>query len=64
MIAFNERDTCMVVLSNDGFLYRYDLISFTKRGYETIDRNCDFRSCIFLNDPSDEYKVLTCGADV
>lgn len=54
----------MVIVSNDGFLYRWDLVSFTKKGEGSIDRNCDFRSCVFLNnDPKDEYKVIAVGSE-
>ena len=63
-ISFNEKDTCLVIVSNDGFVYRWDLISFTKKGEGLIDRNCDFRSCVFLNnDPKDEFKVITVGSE-
>lgn len=63
-IAFNEKDTCLVIVSSDGFLYRWDLVSFTKKGEGSIDRNCDFRSCAFINnDPKDEFKVIAVGSE-
>ena len=62
-INFNEKDTCLVIVSNDGFLYRWDLISFTKKGEGSIDRNCDFKSCVFLTDPNDEFKVMAVGSE-
>lgn len=62
-IAFNANDTLMVIISNDGFIYRYDLLSFQKTKDGTIDRNCDYRACLFLPDPLDDCRVLTVGAD-
>lgn len=63
-IEFNEKDTCLVIVSNDGFLYRWDLVNFTKKGEGSIDRNCDFKSCMFLNnDPKDEFKVIAVGSE-
>lgn len=53
----------MIIISNDGFLYRYDMINFTKMKEGTIDRNCDFKACLFLPDPIDDYKVLAVGSD-
>jgi hypothetical protein len=50
-------------VSNDGFLDKYDLISFTKKGEGAIDRNCDLKSCAFLHDPKDEYKVVAVGSE-
>ena len=44
-------------------MYRYDLISFTKSKDGIIDRTCDFKACVFLNDPNDDYKLLTVGSD-
>jgi len=54
----------MILISSDGFLYRYDLLSFTKKGEGVIIRDCDFRACLFLADPTDEYKVLAVGSDL
>ncbi len=62
-ISFNAQDTCMVVISNDGFVYRYDMITFTQAKDGTIDRNCDFKACLFLPDPLDDFKILAVGSD-
>lgn len=40
----------MSVVTSDGFLYLYDLIKFQKKGEGSIDRNCDFRSAVFITD--------------
>jgi hypothetical protein len=57
----------MTIVSSDGFLYRWDLVTFTKKGDGSIDRNCDFRSAIFLPNHSgetkDEFKVMTVGSE-
>lgn len=54
----------MVVISNDGYLYRYDLLTFQKRGEGVINRDYDFRACLFLADPNDDFKVLSVGSDL
>lgn len=62
-IAFNERDTCFGMVSSDGFIYRYDLVNLKSKGDGSIDRYCDFRSCIFLQDPKDEFKMMIVGSE-
>lgn len=37
----------MVIVSNDGFVYRWDMTTFTKKGEGLIDRNCDFKASLF-----------------
>lgn len=54
-IAFNERDTAFAFVSADGFVYRYDLVAMRIKGDEIIDRACEFRSCLFLETPRDEF---------
>mmetsp|Transcript_11207 Transcript_11207/g.11269 ORF Transcript_11207/g.11269 Transcript_11207/m.11269 type:complete len:231 (+) Transcript_11207:1709-2401(+) len=49
-MAFNDKDTFLTIVTNDGFLYLYDIVNF-KRGDGSIDRNCDFKSCLFLSNP-------------
>jgi hypothetical protein len=46
-IAFNDNDTYFGMVSGDGFVYRYDLLNF-KMKEGSIDRACDFRSCMFI----------------
>lgn len=60
-IAFNEKDTFMVLISNDGFVFRFDLITFQKKGECNIERFVDFKACIFLNDPYDELRLIAVG---
>jgi len=62
-ISFNERDTCFGMVSQDGFVYRFDLVNMKVKGEGDIDKKCDFRSCIFLKDPTDEFKMLAVGSE-
>lgn len=55
-MTFNEKDTFLTIVTTDGFLYLYDLIKF-KRAEGSIDRNCDFRSSVFLTDPSSSLSM-------
>ena len=50
-IAFNDNDTYFGMVSADGFVYRYDLVNFRIKGDVSIDRGCDFRSCMFIQSP-------------
>jgi WD40 repeat protein len=66
-IAFNDKDTYFSLVSADGFVYRYDLLN-GKLSDGNIDRNSEFRSCLFLQnpDPKDqkEYlKLMIVGAE-
>lgn len=49
----------MAVISNDGFVYRWDMVNFTKKGEGLIDRNCDFRASVFWNPPFNALDVVT-----
>lgn len=58
------------MVSGDGFVYRYDLVNFKMKGDGSIDRGCDFRSCMFIQtvggsgkDQTMQYKLLTVGSD-
>jgi len=62
-ISFNENDTFFGLVSADGFVYRYDLINFKLKGEGSIDRACDFRSCLFLTYGKEQYKMVTVGSD-
>ena len=46
-LSFNDNDTYFALVSADGFVYRFDLLTFKIKGEGSIDRACDFRSCIF-----------------
>lgn len=61
-LSFNERDTGFA-MSADGFISRYDLVNFKFKGEDTIDRNCDFRSCVFMSDPKEEFKIMSVGCE-
>jgi hypothetical protein len=53
-----------MVVSNEGFIYKWELTdNFKQLGDGIIDRSCDFKSAIFLNDPRDEMRILTVGAE-
>ena len=45
-LSFNDNDTQFALVSADGFVYRFDLLNFKIKGEGSIDRACDFRSCI------------------
>ena len=45
-------------------MYRYDLIDLKNDGDGVIDRNSNFKSCIFLNDIKDDGKLLVVGSEV
>jgi hypothetical protein len=51
------------MVSSDGFISRYDLVNLKSKGDGSIDRYCDFRSCIFLQDPNDEFKMMIVGSE-
>ena len=61
-ISFNTNDTGMAMTA-EGFVSRYDLVNFKFKGEGTIDRNCDFRSSLFIPDAKDEFKIMTVGAE-
>ena len=68
-IAFNDNDTQFGMVSGDGFVYRYDLVNFKVKGDGSIDRGCDFRSCMFIQtqgsgkDQGPQYKMLAVGSE-
>ena len=51
------------MVSQDGFIYRYDLVNLKLKGDGAIDRGCDFRSCIFIEDLKDEFRLMTVGTE-
>jgi len=62
-MSFNEMDSLLTFVSSDGFVQRFDLMTFKRRGESFIDRNVEFKSCFFLNDKTDETKVMGVGYD-
>lgn len=62
-LSFNDNDTYFALVSADGFVYRFDLLTFKIKGEGSIDRACDFRSCIFQNYGKEQYKIVTVGSD-
>ena len=63
-LAFNERDTAIGMVSQDGFVYRYDLVKYRYIGEGVIDRNVEYKSVMFLpNDPKDDLKVMAVGIE-
>ena len=46
-LCFNHNDTIISVVSRDGFVQKYDLLKFSKTGESIIDKQCNFRQCMF-----------------
>jgi hypothetical protein len=64
-LDFNDKDTAFGMVSADGFVYRFDLMSMKLKGDGNIHRSSDFKSCIFVEDieGKEPERFLTVGAD-
>ena len=61
-IDFNDRDTAFGIVSADGFVYRFDLMTMKLKSDGNIHRTSDFKSCIFVEEPEGE-RFMTVGAE-
>lgn len=64
-LDFNDKDTAFGMVSADGFVYRFDLMSMRLKGDGNIHRTSDFKSCIFFEDieGKEPERFMTVGAE-
>lgn len=64
-MKFNKNDTCLCIVTAEGFMQRwiYDN-GFDKLNDGAISNKLmDFRACPFINDSKDQLKVVLAGGD-
>lgn len=70
-ILFNQKDTCIALISQDGFVNRYTLMSgqFYKLGEGIIDKQMQITAGAFIDhlspetEAEDEFKLLLAGSE-
>lgn len=64
-LCFNHDDTVMTVVTEDGFIQKYDLVKFIKTGENFINKKFKFQSCMFSkfvdSGPSQSERLYTVG---
>ena len=64
-IRFSKNDTCLCLVSADGFMQRW----IYDNGFQKLNdgavsnKSVDFRSCQFVNGVDDELKIVVAGGD-
>lgn len=64
-LRFNAKDTCIAVSFQDGFIARYDTWGELTKHNDTyfIDKQITYSSVNFVNDDTDEFKIIALGSD-